>query len=458
MSSKISKREITRLNRIADKIIKGYASYKSVEYSEDYEVIATVGIHNDNTSFYKGFEVLFKKIKLKGLNTVVERAFFLSFSLEGDKIVIRVGTSKEGRIVINRSAIAMPSNEHWTVAEYKLDGKYNLSSSQLYSVSKVSENYIIIDGVVYYLHSNTSKLYQVYYQNYKLNRKISYVYDDNDISILNYLDTYLICSDFQHSRIDYDPAIHVTLKSSFEIHMIDIKRLKNKIQKMQRNNGGNLSDIVTIPKEDLVEVVRFSDEILEFLHDRYGIKLLPGSYDYWYYIDEKEGYMYYLILYEAEDGYKNAIILKYYLRNERRLPTITAYLKLSPNEAGNDANLLKTKILNLVIQRGINRLYIAKLMKNHVNYMIGRICNYANKIIIEFKNSLFLLNDVKYNRNSLLRHYINPFDEISYANNSRRYNVITWNISGKIGESKVNVCGLFVISGLAVIKSVRVSG
>lgn len=454
MSDKISKREITRLNRIAHKIMNGYASYKSVEYTRDYEVIATASIHNNDTVFYKGFEIRFKKIKLKSLNTIIEGALSLSFNLENDKMVIKVGTCKEGRIVINRSAINLPSNEYWTIGVYKLDNKYNISSSQLYSVSKVSEKYMIIDGVMYYSHPNTPKLYQ----GYELNRKVSYVYDDNNISILKDRNTYLVCLDLPYSKIDYDPAIYVTLKSHFEIHMIDIKKLKNKIRDRQRDNSGDLPDIMVFSEEDLIEAVGFRDEILEFLHDRYGIKLLPGSYDYWYYVDEEEGHMYYLILYEAENRYKNAIILKYSLRNDSRLSTITAYSKLSPNEAGNDENLLKTKIVNLTIQRSINRFYIAKLLKDHVNYMKGLICNYANKMAIEIKGSFFSLNDVKYNRSSLLKYYVDHFERISHANKSRRYNVITWNIHGKIGGSNIDVCVMFVISELAVTKSVKASG
>jgi len=140
---------------------------------------------------------------------------------------------------------------------------------------------------------------------------------------------------------------------------------------------------------------------------------------------------------------------------QARLPIITAYSKLSPNEAGNDENLLKTKIVNLTIRRGINRLHIAKLLKGYIDYMMGLIYNYANEITIEIKGSLFLLNDIRHNRINLCKWYVNHFGKISYVNKNRHYNVIAWNIHG---ESNINVCVLFVILELAVTKSIRVSG
>ena len=136
MSDKISKRDVTILEKIAKKMINGYTT---TEYSKDYKTVITASIHDNDVVFYKGFEIQFSKIRLKSLNTVMEEAFSLSFVLESDKIVIQVGTGNKGLIRINRNNINITPNEYWTVKEYKLSSEYKLSKSQLYSVSKVSK-------------------------------------------------------------------------------------------------------------------------------------------------------------------------------------------------------------------------------------------------------------------------------------------------------------------------------
>ena len=62
MSDKISKRDVTILEKIAKKMINGYTT---TEYSKDYKTVITASIHDNDVVFYKGFEIQFSKIRLK---------------------------------------------------------------------------------------------------------------------------------------------------------------------------------------------------------------------------------------------------------------------------------------------------------------------------------------------------------------------------------------------------------
>jgi hypothetical protein len=441
MSDKISKRDVIRLEKIARKMINGYTS---TEYSQDYKTIITAGIHDNNVVFYKGFEIQFSKIRLKSLNTVMEEAFSLSFVLEDDNIVIQVGTGNKGLIKINRNLINIPPNEYWTVAKCELNSEYNLSRSQLYSVSKVSKNYMIIDSVMYYLYPNMPKNYKCY----DWHRKIWHIFDDNDISILRVRDAYLVCLNLLYSKTNYKPVIHITSRLSILIYVIKINKLKNKIKQMQRDKNDEFPDIVEL-SEDLVENLEIEGKVSEFLSDIYGIKPSNDSYKYRYYIDEENGYMYCLVLYETINGYKDAIILKYYLENNKMQPTIIAYSKIKSDELKNNKNLLKAKVINLTAYQSIGKLQLVKLLENYAQKLSY---NYANEIIIEIRYPLFLFSDIKYNRDKSLRYFGDYFKEISYVDRERRYNIVKWRIYGNIGKSNKNIDVPFIISELIVTR------
>jgi len=447
MSDKISKSDVVRLNEIARKMINGY---KSTGYSKDYKTVITAGIHDNNVVFYKGFEVQFSKIHLKSLNTVMEEAFSLSCVLKGDKIVIQVGTGNKGLIRINRNAINITPNEYWTVREYKLSGEYELSKSQLYSVSKVSKNYMIIDSVIYYLYSDMPKNYKCY----DWHRKIWHIFDDNDISILRVRNTYLVCLNLLYSKTNYKPVIHITSKSYTYINMIKINKLKNKIKQMQRYNNNEFPDIVEL-SEDLVENLEIEGKVSEFLSDTYGIKPLNDSYEYRYYIDEENGYLYCLVLYKIRKGYKDAIILKYSLENNKMQPTIIAYSRIKSDELKNNKNLLKAKFINLTAYQSIGKLQLVKLLENYVQELIY---DYANEIIIEIRYPSFLFSDIKYNRDKSLMYFGDYFKEIIYKERERRYNIVKWHIYGNIGRTNKSIDVPFVISELIVTSKLSFGG
>jgi hypothetical protein len=140
---------------------------------------------------------------------------------ENNKMVVQVGTGEGGYISIERHAIKVPANEYFLIGEYKLRDEYDLSKSQLYSVAKVSKEYIIIDGSMYYQSSNMSKTYE----RYRTDSKITYIFDDSDISIINNSgsnDKLLAILNLTCLKIGYRAAIHVTQKTRNKISIINI--------------------------------------------------------------------------------------------------------------------------------------------------------------------------------------------------------------------------------------------
>jgi len=152
MSGKISEENIRKLRKIVYSIDNGHLTRKNVVFGASDEIFAIATIHNNDIVFYKGFQILFERIKidLKDLTIDIKDAISLSFMFEKNKMLILMGTGEKGSININGSTINVQFNEFGPIGEYILTTEYDISKSKLYSVAKLSKDYMIIDNVVYY--------------------------------------------------------------------------------------------------------------------------------------------------------------------------------------------------------------------------------------------------------------------------------------------------------------------
>ncbi len=447
IADRVSKEDIRRLNKVANNIASGYLHSEDIQYLGVPEITITAGIHDKDTVFYKGFEVQFDKINLKGSKTMIHNAFSISFMLEDDKVVIRLGTGKKGYVVINGNFINIPSNVYWLIGEYKLSNEYNLSKSKLYSVGKVSRNYMIIDGEIYYSNTGMPKTYI----GYKHRSTIMYMFDDEDINIINVgYDRTTVVLGLTSSKISYKTAIHVTKKSHTEIEMININQLRDWIKQIQNDQKEEITEIMELPKE-FIKTIKFDDMVKEVLYKTYRTKPSSSSYNYWYYVDEEKGHLYCLVIYTTASKDKNVILIRYYLERGNILPKIKGHIEIKSDELKKKPGLLDAKIASLIAYQDGNQLHLDRLL---LRYVYNRSYNYLNEILMEMKYPLFILNDVKYNRANMLKYYKAEFKEIRDVHIGRKYNIVEWHVSGKMGRENSDVSVSFVISELTITKKI----
>jgi hypothetical protein len=246
----------------------------------------------------------------------------MSFMFENNKIVILLGTGEKGSIDINGSTISVPSNEFWPIGEYILTNEYDISKSKLYSVSRVSKEYMIIDNVIYYPYPHIPKIYK----SYAFNRESWIMFDRSPISILAGYNSFVAILGLSSSKISYKTPIFVTSRGYDKVYMIDINKVENKIKQVQKWHSNKSLEIVKF-STDLIEQIKLDDLVLEFLAKIYGTNPMPNSYDYRYYIDEERGCIYLGIRYKNESGYENVIIVRYYLINYKISPIVIANFK-----------------------------------------------------------------------------------------------------------------------------------
>jgi len=424
MSSQIAKTYISRLRKIADNIFN--LKCENVGYIWPVTMSVTAGIQGDDTVFYKGFQLRFEEINIKSLRAVVKNAFAMSFTLEGDRIVIRMGTGKGGHIKIKKDIINIPPDVYWVVGEYKLKGEYDLSKSQLYSVSKVSKEYIIIDGMLCYPNPNIPKTYQ----EYTLDNKITYMFQDNEISIISRPDSndsLLGLLNLSHSKINDGAAVYVRKRSNVVVSMIDISRLKEEIRRMQGVKYMYPPAIIKVSEKLIKNIVVF-EGVLNLLSKIYRIRPSASSLRWWYYVDEQKGYVYYLVVYHDPYWYDHVILFKQYLKYDNIMPSIIAYFRqrsTTSTHRQNLFNLLWSQITSLMAYKNGNQLNISKLLKGYahrLNY------NYMNEIIVEMHYPRFLFIGARHNRTMSFKYYNAEFTKIEEAHVHRSYNIIIWNI------------------------------
>ncbi len=203
-----------------------------------------------------------------------------------------------------------------------------------------------------------------------------------------------------------------------------------------------------LPKE-FIKTIKLDDMVKETLYKTYRTKPSSSSYHYWYYVDEEKGHMYCLVIYTTASKDKSVVLIRYYLENDNVLSKIKGYMEIKSDELKKKPGLLNSKIASLIAYQDGNQLHLDRLL---LRYVYNRNYNYLNEMLIEMKYPLFILNDVRYNRNKIVEYYNAQFKEIRNAHIDRRYNVIEWYISGKMGRSNSDVTVLFIISGLTLTK------
>jgi hypothetical protein len=446
MSGKISENNIRMLREIIHNLDNGYITRKNVVFGASDKISAIVTIHGNDIVFYKGFQILFERIKieLKDLTADINNAISLSFMFENNKIFILLGTGEKGSININGSTIHLPPNEFWPIGEYILTNEYDIVKSKLYSVSKVSKDYMIIDNVIFYPYPHIPKSYK----SYAFNRESWIMFDNNDVSILAAYDSFVAILGLSSSKISYKTPIFVTSRGYDKVYIIDINKVESQIRQIQRRHRNKSPEIVKFAK-DLIKQIRLDDLVLEILSKIYEINPISNSYDYRYYVDEERGCIYLRIIYRNESGYVNVILVRYYLGTYRMPPIVIANFKLKSDELRNNPNLLKSKITAITAYQNCNQLYLSRLLESYrddFNY------NYLNEIIIETNYPFFLLGDVKYNRTKQFKYYNAVFESISRIDVDRIYNVVTWSILGQMGRSNRENCVSFVVSELSLTR------
>ncbi len=446
MSGKISEESARILSEIARSIDNGYITKKNIEFGATEQISAIASIHGNETVFYKGFQMQFERIKinLKHLEVDIRNAISISFTFENNKMIIQLGTGKEGNININGSIIKVPSNEFWPIGEYNLNNEYDISKSKLYYVSKISKDYMIIDNVLYYPYPHIPKIYE----SYAFDRESWIMFDNNDISIITTYASFVAILGLSPSKISYKIPIFVTSRGYDKVYMIDINKVQNEIKQIQREYSSKSPEIVEFTK-DLIKPIKLDVLVLEILSKIYGTNPMPNSYDYRYYVDEERGCIYLMIRYRNESMYENVILVRYYLENYRMPPIVIANFKLKSDELQSNPNLLKSKITAITAYQNCNQLYLSRLLESYrddFNY------NYLNEIILEMDYPFFLISDIKYNRNKQFKYYNAGFESISQIDVDRNYNVVIWRISGQMGRSNKGTCVPFVVSELSLTR------
>ena len=446
MSGKISEEDIKKLREIVHSIDNGYINHKNIVRGASDKISAIATVHGNDIVFFKGFEILFERIKieLKDLTVDIDNAISMSFMFEDNKIVILLGTGEKGSIDVNGSTINVPSNEFWSIGEYILTNEYDISKSKLYSVSKVSKDYMIIDNVIYYPYPDIPKSYK----SYEFKWESWIMFDNNDISILAAYHSLVAILGLSSSKISHKTSIFVTSRGYDKVYMIDIKKVENKIRQIQRSNSNKSLEILQFPI-DLIEKIELDDLSLEILFKICRTNTMSNSYDYRYYVDEERGYIYLRIRYRNEGGYENVILVLYYLETYRMSPIVIANFKLKSDELRDNPNLLKSKITAITAYQNCNQLYLSRLLESYrddLNY------NYLNEIILEMDYPFFLISDIKYNRNNQFKYYNAVFESINQLDVKRNYNVVVWRILGQMGRSNRRTCVLFVVSELALTR------
>jgi hypothetical protein len=444
MSDKISKDDISRLSKIAHEIIGGLSTYKDIEYIESYGITATANIHNINTVYNTGIQIRFDLINLKSLKTKIEYAFSISLAVENSKIVIKVGTGEDGRIIVNGNTIKLPSNVYWYRGEYELVNKYDLTKSKLYSVLKVSKEYMIVDDLIYYAHPKLPKTYKCY----AVNDEISSILNEDDMSIIYNSGRYTIVLGTTNSKINYKAAVRVTSRYYGHISIINMHSLRNKIRQMKENNKNRVIEVID-SEVRLVKSIRIDHKVSKILHDLYRPEPLTNSYDYWYYVDEEKAYMYCLIIYPNASGDNRIILVRCHLENNMMPPVIMLYSEIKSDELQKNPKLLQTRIINLMAYQNGNPLHLYNLLEK---YKESRNYSYMNEIISEMNYPLFSFKDIKYNRSKILEHYRQGFRKIDGLDIDRYHNVILWTIEGIIGRYRRKISVPFVISELIVTR------
>jgi hypothetical protein len=454
LGDRLSTTDFRRLNKMLSGIY--YINHKNVEYDWSVKISITASTHNSDTVFYKGFNITFKKISLKSLRTVINNVFSLSFMLEDDKIVIRESTGKGGYIKIRGNTINIPSHEYLVTKKYPVRNKYDLSKSQLYSVVKASEEYIIMmDGSIFHFSPQTSKTYKEYKldsrMNYALSHKIKYIFEDDNMSIIRIRsssDPPLIILGLSSSKLSYKAAMHVTFKTHENVYMIDIHQLRDNVKHIQRKQNEKLLKIIEMP-EEREKVVKIKEKLSETLSHMYGTKYADESYKYWHHVDEGEGHMYCLAIYKTISEDRNVILLKYNLKNDSMPPAIMGYVEIKSDDLQKNPKILDVQTQNLMTRQNVNPLQISRLLEL---YRYNLIHNYMNEIVVEVKYPLFKCSDLKYNRNKVFKYYDTKFNKVDYTATDRRHNIVIWYISLQVGEKHKTFYVPFVFSDLSINK------
>lgn len=324
LSDRISKSAIGNLNRIVHDIVNKNIDSDSIEYDWSADAAITVGIDDNDTVFYKDFQIQVHTINLGSLKAVIDKAFSFSFIFENNKVIIRLGTGREGYIIIKRHTIEIPSDNFWVIGEYVITDRYDLSKSQLYSVEKVSKEYIIINSTIYYPDRRTPKIYK----GYMIKNKIEHTYDYGDLTIVNniygifknkaYFAAFL---NLTSSKIDYRTAIHVIEEASScsspysVIKIININQVRDEIAQMYKENGDETPELIELP-ENLVKTVNVNKIVLRSLSKIYRTKIKNISHHCECYIDDEKGHLYCLVLYTDIFDEEYIIIFKYYLEKK----------------------------------------------------------------------------------------------------------------------------------------------
>ena len=454
LSDRISKSDIENLNRIAHDIVNKTISNYYIEYDWSPDAAITVGIDDNDTVFYKDFQIHVHTINLKSLKAVIDEAFSFSFIFENNKVVIRLGTGRGGYIEINRHTIEIPSDNFWVIGEYIITDGYDLSKSQLYSVEKVSKEYIIIDNAIYYPDRQIPKIYK----GYRIKNRIEHIYDYGDFSIVK--STFGIFkngSDFAaflnltSSKIDYQTAIQVIEKAHSCSHpnnmikIININQVRNEISRMYKKNVNETPNIIELP-ENLVKTVNINKIVLRLLSKIYKTQVQNNSYHCEYYIDDEKGHLYYLVLYTDIFDDKNIILFKYYLEKKNKLPEIVAYGKIRHDELQKSSNYLKVikpKIINLMTFHRGNQLYLAQLLEPYKNVYSY---NHLNDLIIRAGYSMFQINDIRHNRTKEVKY------EGETGNIEILYNTVIFKIKLQVSGREIDIIVPLVVSNLTLTK------
>ncbi len=461
LSAKISKSDIENLNRIVHNIVNKTISNYYIEYDWSPDAAITVGIDDNDTVFYKDFQIHVNTINLKSLGTVIDEAFSFSFIFENNKVVIRLGTGRGGYIEINRHIIEIPSDNFWVIGEYVITDKYDLSKSQLYSVEKVSKEYIIIDSAIYYPDRQIPQIYK----GYRIKNKIEKTYDYADFSIVK--STFSIFKNkadfaaflnFKSSKIDYRTAIQIIEKAASCSHpddvikIINVNQVRNKIAQMYKENGDKTPKIIELP-ENIVETVNINKIAVRFLSKIYKTKVQNNSYHCKYYIDNEKGHLYYIVLYTDISYDKNIILFKYYLGKKNMSPEIVALAKIRHDElqkSSNHLKVIKLKIINLMAFHRGNRLYLAQLLEP---YNIIYSYSHLNNLIIKAGYSMFQINDIRYNRTKEIKYEGKTENvEITIGKTERPYNTVILNFKLQVSDRKIDIIVPLIVSNLTIIK------
>jgi hypothetical protein len=366
---------------------KYYEELKSIvnEGKLRFKVNATSSIDtkNDNLVFYNKYVVNIT-ISFKNAGKTFENVLSIFAVYDNYELTVRLQINGKAELKISRhrheidfgSSIVLKSDK------YKVDNKYDISQSHLYSVIASAGDYTIISEPTMSCKDKYCNAFVLYYKGER-----SYVFKDSDFSISSFGNIMFILFHNIHNEIFYDKTLafinknwsknvkeankyYVIDGSSSYLKMIDIDFLKGLVLDRTRNNNANW---VGMDITDKVIELNLGDKLTEMVR-RFDC---PSGdcrfFRKFYYVDPNGDYQFYNALYYIDKDAGEFYSLVYFRTSKKVSPTAVktkAYRMY----------LLKAKIEDLLGRKARFRL-IWKFKGNVRNHIVNTILHHPERIM-----------------------------------------------------------------------------